>query len=83
MENINTIISLCEKALETGEITDEELVNILELTKDVMGTIKEFVDQTGYDWYEYAEEFLVQDKYNSAQAINSFAEILEILEDYE
>ena len=82
MDNINEIITLCETALETGEITDEDLVRIIELSKDVIGFIKDFVDQTGYDWYEYAQEFLAHDKYNRDKAINAFAEILEVMGGY-
>ena len=82
MNNINDIINVCTEALDEGIIRDEDLVEILELTRTIMESISSFVDENGVDWSEYPHEYLNRSRSARENAIDTFADILEIVEEY-
>ena len=82
MNSINDIINVCTEALDEGIISDANLAEILDLTRAIMENISIFVDNNGVDWSEYPHEYLDRSRTARESAIETFADILEVVEEY-
>ena len=82
MKDINEIIELCDRAIDEGDVSTEELIELLELTRAMLEPISNFIDETGYDCEDYPLEFFSRHKKAASCALEAYAEVLEIVGDF-
>lgn len=75
MTDINEIMKMCDNALDLGDT--ENVPSLLELLRTMLETIYDFVEDTDYDWSRYLNR-----PYERDMAVESFAHILDVVEDF-
>lgn len=82
MENLVNIIKLCDNAIDFGNISDKDLVDVLEFTRSIAESICNFTEEYGFDWTDYPMEYFERSVAAREGALETFSEILEIVEDF-